>query len=356
MASEQKTVVRSITLLKMLAQSPESFAYFVKIFDVDVRTIRRDIRKLQVVGFPIVLNRSFRRLELVSDFGVPELKLSERETLATVSLYQFMGRRRDDPFFSAFQSAAAKIVSSTPPVVLEALETSFAKITFRDGARDVDATPKTEANDEKAASFSTLECDSDAEAKEWKRRRKENAQKFETVLGAAVRERPLAIRYKGPLFPELETTFHPYALFFARAWYAVGFSELHCEVRTFKISRFISIEESNENFRGNDAFSLEAYFGLAWRFIRGSRIWRVVVRFSPKVGANVAEVCWHKSQQTRFFEDGTAELTFDVAGLSEIIWWVLGYGAEAEVVEPQELRNAVLDVAEKMVEIYAADR
>ena len=42
-------------------------------------------------------------------------------------------------------------------------------------------------------------------------------------------------------------------------------------------------------------------------------------------------------------EDGTLDFHVDVAGLCEIQWWILGYGDQAEALEPSELRKILSD-------------
>ena len=41
-----------------------------------------------------------------------------------------------------------------------------------------------------------------------------------------------------------------------------------------------------------------------------------------------------------------------VEGLREISWWILGYGDQAEVLEPRELRNMVADRVRGMAATY----
>ena len=70
------------------------------------------------------------------------------------------------------------------------------------------------------------------------------------------------------------------------------------------------------------------------------------------VAQNVAEVSWHKTQKLAFNEDGTLDFTVSVSGLGEISWWILGYGDQAEVLEPEELRETIAQRARRMVERY----
>jgi len=67
----------------------------------------------------------------------------------------------------------------------------------------------------------------------------------------------------------------------------------------------------------------------------------VVVRFSPAVAKRAAETRWHPSQVIEEQDDGSLLWRGKVAGLREIRIWILGWGAEAEVLEPAELRAEV---------------
>jgi len=78
----------------------------------------------------------------------------------------------------------------------------------------------------------------------------------------------------------------------------------------------------------------------------------VVIRFQRKVATNVAEVTWHKTQQVDWNDDGTMDFRVTVDGLHEISWWILGYGNQAEVQEPDELREMIAEHAAGMLKAY----
>lgn len=50
--------------------------------------------------------------------------------------------------------------------------------------------------------------------------------------------------------------------------------------------------------------------------------------------------------------DGSVSYTATVAGLEEIARWLLSFGAEAEVIEPPELRNWFIQETEELQQIY----
>ena len=81
------------------------------------------------------------------------------------------------------------------------------------------------------------------------------------------------------------------------------------------------------------------------------KLYNIRLRFAPKVARNVTEVQWHPTQQSKFNEDGSVDVEFRVDGLGEIIWWILGYGDQVEVIKPAELRRRIVEVATKMADI-----
>jgi len=180
------------------------------------------------------------------------------------------------------------------------------------------------------------------------------AEALPTLQYAALHKRKVEVRYDSYYERRaIETTFHPYRVVYVnRGWYVLAFSEQHGQVRTFKVERILQMRMTEHRFRRQNGFDVDEYFGNAWMMIRGDERHHVAIRFTPKVAANVDEIRWHKTQRTRFEDDGSLIFEVDVDGIGEIAWWVLGYGAEAEVIEPEALRCKVLAHAQQLVERY----
>ena len=126
---------------------------------------------------------------------------------------------------------------------------------------------------------------------------------------------------------------------------------MHHQVRTFKLERILSLERTGTRFRKVD-FDLDRYLGRAWQMIPEGRIYHVRIRFSPMVAGNVEEVLWHPTQRTYSTDDGSLIFEADVDGLREICWWVLGYGDQAVVEQPRELRELVATKVHRMAQAY----
>jgi len=181
---------------------------------------------------------------------------------------------------------------------------------------------------------------------------------YATIAKGLHERRRIRIRYDSYSDRKvIATALSPYRLLFrTRSWYAVGRSSLHRAVRTFNLGRVRESTLLGSTFEPPPRFSLDRHFGNAWSFIRdrGERH-EVVVRFRPLVARNVADVVWHKTQKLRWNDDGTLDFAVTVDGLREIVWWVLGYGKEAEVLRPAKLRDMIRGHLAAMTAAYGAE-
>ena len=143
----------------------------------------------------------------------------------------------------------------------------------------------------------------------------------------------------------VETDIHPLHLhFWRRAWYVIAFSEAHGEVRTFRLSRFRSVQATERAFPLR-RFSLRDHLDDAWGMTPEGRKYEIVVDFSPAIAPSVAEITWHRTQKVAFNGDGSCRMRFRVNGLQEIKWWVLSFGDQAVVRQPPELRAEIRQTA-----------
>lgn len=183
-----------------------------------------------------------------------------------------------------------------------------------------------------------------------------NAQFFEEILQAQHKRRSIKILYHSASEKcKYQTYVEPYLVHFMRhAWYVTGRSSFHChEIRTFHLERILSLEiQENMMFFTPENWNYSTLIGNAWNMIRGPEDLEIHLHFSEKVARNVSVVNWHKTQKIKKNDDGSIEFFVKVAGTKEILWWILGYGAEVEVIEPESLRQEIRESIEAMGRIY----
>jgi predicted DNA-binding transcriptional regulator YafY len=108
----------------------------------------------------------------------------------------------------------------------------------------------------------------------------------------------------------------------------------------FAVERIRRCKVTDRRFTIPNGFDPERYLEAAWGVMRGQQV-TIKVVFLPKIAPWIAERVWHPSQSFRWVRDNRLELTLKVADTPDIRRWLLGFGPDAEVVEPPGLREAL---------------
>jgi predicted DNA-binding transcriptional regulator YafY len=139
-----------------------------------------------------------------------------------------------------------------------------------------------------------------------------------------------------------------------RALYLIGFDETVGAVRTFKIDRITSVAVTPERFEPPSEGAIEQSLTSAWDIISDQAPAEVRLRFSSAVADRVQETRWHPSEVVQAEPDGSLAWQATVAGIVEIRSWILGWGADVEVLGPAELRAEVGTILAAAAGRYAA--
>ena len=177
---------------------------------------------------------------------------------------------------------------------------------------------------------------------------------FNVLSGAVLRQHHLEFDYRKPGEAQAARRHvQPYHLANREnLWYLVAFDIERGALRTFALPRISNPTVLSTKFVRPADFSPEKFFANALGVFGGERNYRVVVRFSAPVADRVREREWHESQKLRDLPDGRLELTLQLGALPEIERWVLTWGGEAEVLEPQELRVRLKATAAALTKLY----
>jgi predicted DNA-binding transcriptional regulator YafY len=155
-----------------------------------------------------------------------------------------------------------------------------------------------------------------------------------------------------------ERIVHPYRLHYDQAggtWYLIGYCEYRKAFRTFAVGRIQRLTLTEEHFTTSGSFSIERYLEKAFHQTLGPATYDITVRFTPYQSQWIRERRWHPTQSIQEHEDGSLTLTLNVGALDAVKRWIMHYGAEAEVLEPEELRDMVRLEVKEMGEVYGRD-
>ena len=169
--------------------------------------------------------------------------------------------------------------------------------------------------------------------------------KIETIQDAIGDRRLVRFHYFSPS-GESERTVEPYYLVFHwSSWYFWGWCRDRKAFRLFKLNRMDSVQKTEEIFECREApmpdLSNEKIFPGKIRvkaLFEADQKWRLVEDFGPE--------CFVER------DDGRLLFTTEHTDLESLVTWLMTFGDKAEVLEPLEAREAVSQMAKKMVILY----
>jgi proteasome accessory factor B len=177
---------------------------------------------------------------------------------------------------------------------------------------------------------------------------------FNTLSAAVLHQHEIAFDYRKPGEKRLtRRRVRPYHLAHREnLWYLVAFDCERAELRTFAVPRISGAVALKTRFVRPPDFSPERFFASALGVLGGRGDYFVVIRFKASVADRVREREWHESQELRDLPDGGLELSLRLGALAEVERWILTWGAEAEVLEPRELRARLKSAAAALARTY----
>ena len=128
------------------------------------------------------------------------------------------------------------------------------------------------------------------------------------------------------------------------ALYLIGLDETKGGLRTFKLERIRSLAVTPDQFEPPPDGEIEAALDRAWGIVADQAVVEVILRFDRTVASRVAETTWHPTQTLARNGDGSLTWRARVSGTLEIRPWILGWGADVEVMAPEALRAEVAEI------------
>ena len=130
-------------------------------------------------------------------------------------------------------------------------------------------------------------------------------------------------------------------------------------MRTYRVSRILSLELLDGRIERVEDFDLQAYWTeSARRFEQEQHPQRATLRLSPwgfrMMGAFLAPYAMVHAEVGEPAPDGWRTVTLPVGPVPYAACELLRFGAEAEVLAPQELRDHLGRVAARLAQRYAA--
>ena len=289
---------------------------------VSVRTVYRDLDSMQLdADLPVWSDGG--KWGLLPTAFLPPLALTLHEAMTLFLAARVLAKATDEQDTELI-SAFVKLAEILPPVLAEHVRAT------------VDAYATLPADEHFTRVLRTL-------TEGWSQRRV-----VQIEYGRGVYDLDKAAR---------KARIRPYAIepsALTRGIYLLGHDEERGDLRTFKVERIVSAQLTLDTFEAPPSDVFARRLLRAWDVIADEDPVRVVVRFGPAVAARVAETRWHPSQELEPQPDGSLLWTGTVSGTREVRIWILGWGPDAEVLEPADLREQIAALVRAAAELYAS--
>lgn len=324
--------MRRLAVLSLLSSGPMTFRQIIEgvlkqsaEFDVDERTVRRDVSYL--------LNENYVQQEGSATGDNAVYRLTEafmpRFSMPYSQLAAVMRALDTSPKALADPTAAASIRDK----LMAALAQYPAHVSLVSRRRHIVGRPR-------RTSSSLLG-------------------KVESLELAACEQHTVEIVYRGSRSrhgsaPRVIEPLGVVYYWFHDMWYVVARCRTAQDIRLFRIDRIQSMAVTEEGFELPEGFDLDDYLEGQWGVYRGEPV-RVRVRFYDDynvISRVRAETAHRGHAALAQVGPGVWEYSDTVLGDAEFRVWLRSFGSSAEVLEPASMRDDLIASARRMKSIY----
>jgi predicted DNA-binding transcriptional regulator YafY len=293
---------------------------FAAELDVSRKTIQRDIDHMRDrMGLPLEYDRGTHSYIYTAPVeAFPTVQMSEGDAFALFVAERALEPLRGTPLFGRLQATFEKLTSSLKGSI------------------------ELTAEDHDAVSFRQF-----GEGRT-------NSEAFDQLQKAQSDEREVTFSYKKPGATRAESRqVRPYHLTHRdNLWYLVAHDISRDDIRTFALPRMSQVKMTAKHFTRPTEFNPETFFASALGVVAGKGDYDIHVRFAASAAERIEERVWHDSQKTTRRRDGSVDLHLRLGSLLEIERWILGWGADAEVIAPPKLRTKIATTTKSMAGRY----
>jgi proteasome accessory factor C len=177
---------------------------------------------------------------------------------------------------------------------------------------------------------------------------------FQVAASATLQRRKLWFEYHARGSDRRsERTVSPQRLtHYREAWYLDAWDDESNELRTFAIERMRRPKVLEATALDVPDSDLDAHYASGYGIFGGQADKLAVLRFSAERARWVADETWHPQQTGEYLKDGRYELRIPYRDARELVMDIMRHGEHVEVLEPDDLRQQVVEQLRRAAERY----
>ena len=176
-----------------------------------------------------------------------------------------------------------------------------------------------------------------------------------TVYDALLANKKIMVSYQNRYSSEpKDAEIHPLGIVWAdHVVYLVCTFWNYAGLRHIPVHRIKSANLLDESCSIPENFDLQSYINSgAFGYTTESQTIKLRAYFAEHAAYHLQETPLSKDQQLTPQDNGDVLIEASVLKTSQLIWWLLGFGDNIEVLDPPDLRNEIVEIVEGLADIY----
>ena len=308
-----------IKLLRILysRKRPVNITELAGELETNPRNIPEYVKELRLIGFDIEpVHGKYGGYVLNRESTFPAVRLSDSEREAFMTGYEYLLARNDFMEIENYKKAMQKVSSA---------------IINRDSILDETML---------AYRFPLSMPQEDLE------------KRYFAIQQCIVQKTVIEIEYLSQKNEITKRTIHPYKLFmYNNAWFVLGFDESKGDIRYFKLNRIQDFAVQHRKFVQLLTYKESDYLD-EYGMKNNGEWYPIKLKLMGNYAMLVKERVYGKDQKIEEVDDKTTILSVKMQNKENILVFVLGFGANCEVLEPGWLKERILIAVKSIYEIY----
>jgi predicted DNA-binding transcriptional regulator YafY len=181
---------------------------------------------------------------------------------------------------------------------------------------------------------------------------KELEKRYLTIQSCIANKTVLDIEYISLDNQSSNREIHPYKLYmYNNAWFVLAFDETVKKIRYFKINRIEKLAVQQRKFNVLRSYNESDYLD-EYGMKQNGEWYQIKLKLTGNYAMLVKERIYGKDQKVEVIDEKTTVLSCKMQNKESILVFVLGFGAHCEVLEPDWLKEKLIETIDKLYEKY----
>jgi predicted DNA-binding transcriptional regulator YafY len=292
-------------------------------YEISLRTVYRDMRALEEAGVPIGAETG-KGYFIVEGYHLPPVMLTREEARALLIADKLVDKFTDSSVRRYYAAVTDKIKSILPDDARDSLEEMNSKVeVFFTGHSSDGEFPNNFLSPIQEA-LATGKC-------------------LRLDYHAGYSQKRSSGRVVDPLG----------LVFYGNAWHLIGHCKLRNEMRDFRLDRILQLRIVDEPAREKKKGDLKKYFKEFWLT---TDLFEVRVWFHQSIAGAITGYKYYFGFIDEYPEGEGVIMSFAVSEYAYIAHWLFSFGERVRIIEPESLRDQMVELVRKLAEIYLKEK